>query len=121
MRHRRPYRPRSSRRIVAVLAGGLVATLALVAAFGGSAASAQTQVAPSNTALPKITGTTAVGKTLTTSPGTWSGTTPITFKYQWLRCDSNGNNCSSLVGETSNSRLLSPDDGGHRMRVRVTA
>jgi hypothetical protein len=121
MRHRRSHRPRVSRRLVAVLAGALVATLALVAALGGSAARAQTQAAPSNTSLPTISGSTAVGKTLTASPGTWSGTAPITFKYQWLRCDSKGNNCASLVGETSNSRLLSPDDAGHRMRVRVTA
>jgi len=104
-----------------VLAGALVATLALAAALGGGAARAQTQVAPSNTSPPTISGTASVGKTLSANPGSWSGTSPITFKYQWQRCDSAGNGCSSITGETTSHRQLVPDDAGHRLRVRITA
>src|SRR5262245_24651802 len=121
MRQRRRHGSRASRPLLAVLAGALVATLALAAALGGGAARAQTQVAPSNTSPPTITGTASVGKTLTANPGTWSGTSPITFKYQWQRCDSAGNGCSSITGETTSHRQLVPDDAGHRLRVRITA
>ena len=31
--------------------------------------------------------------TLRVSPGTWNGVQPITFTFQWLRCDGGGNNC----------------------------
>jgi hypothetical protein len=121
MRQGRPYGLTVSRRLVAVLAGALVATLAIAATLGGGAARAQTSVVPSNTSPPTITGTAAVGKTLTAGPGAWSGTTPMTFKYQWQRCDSSGNNCTSIPGETTNHRQLVSDDVGHRLRVRVTA
>ena len=120
MRHGRPHGPRASWRLVAVLSGALVAAFALASALGG-AARAQSQAAPSNTALPAITGTAAVGKTLAATPGAWSGTTPITYKYQWQRCDSSGNGCASITGETSNNRQLVSDDVGHRLRVKVTA
>ena len=56
----------------------------------GSAESAVTGLvagAPSNTALPSISGTTSVGSTLTGSAGTWSGTPAPTFAYQWRSCD----------------------------------
>ena len=120
MRHGLPHGSRGAGRLVTVLAGALVATLALASALGG-AARAQTQTAPSNTGLPTITGTATVGKTLTASPGSWNGSTPITYKYQWQRCDSSGKGCASISGETTNHRQLVSDDVGHRMRVKVTA
>lgn len=61
------------------------------------------------------------GKTLTASPGSWSGTTPISYAYQWLRCDSSGANCGSISGATSQSYLLVSADVGRTMRVKVTA
>ena len=42
-------------------------------------------VAPANTAVPVITGTTALGDTLTATAGTWTGTPEPTFAYQWTR------------------------------------
>ena len=45
---------------------------------------------PVNTSAPTITGTPADGETLTVDPGTWDGTTPIDYEYQWQRCDEDG-------------------------------
>jgi hypothetical protein len=43
--------------------------------------------APVNTSLPTVTGSAAVGQTLTANPGTWVGSGSITYSYQWQRCD----------------------------------
>jgi hypothetical protein len=40
---------------------------------------------PVNTALPTISGTPGVGKTLTANPGTWTNCSSCTFSYQWTR------------------------------------
>ena len=45
----------------------------------------------------------------------------MTFAYRWLRCDSNGNNCSRISGATSQTYRLSGSDAGRRLRVSVTA
>ncbi|MGA9762864.1 MAG: hypothetical protein WBQ14_10605 [Gaiellaceae bacterium] len=44
-------------------------------------------VAPKNTALPTITGTAQEGQKLSASSGSWTGTSPIAYSYQWQRCD----------------------------------
>src|SRR5207244_1793224 len=49
----------------------------------------------------------------------WSGKTPITYKYQWLRCDTSGGSCSDRG--TDQTYTLQNGDVGHRMRVKVTA
>ena len=43
--------------------------------------------APVNTTPPAISGTARQGEALTVSSGSWNGTQPITFGYQWKRCD----------------------------------
>lgn len=88
-------------------------------AFSAQVAAA---IAPSNTVPPAISGTAEVGETLTVNPGTWSGTAPITYTYQWLRCSSTSvMSCSTISGATGESYVLGVDDGGYSMRVRVTA
>ena len=42
-------------------------------------------VAPANTVLPVISGSTVVGNVLTTTSGTWTGFPAPTFTYQWQR------------------------------------
>lgn len=75
---------------------------------------------PSNTALPTVSGTAQDNQTLTAGPGSWSGTTPISYAYEWLRCDSNGNGCRK-TGATGTTYRVSSQDVGHRLRVSVTA
>jgi acid phosphatase type 7 len=77
--------------------------------------------APANTVPPSITGTPRQGQTLTANPGTWSGTQPITFAYQWRRCDSAGKNCVDISGATAATFVLTAADVGHGMKVFVTA
>jgi hypothetical protein len=94
-------------------------TLAAAATVVATAAAATT--APTNTAPPALSGTPRVGETLTASQGTWNGTTPITYAYQWQRCDKNGASCNAITGATSASYTLTSSDQDNTLRVRVTA
>ena len=63
---------------------------------------------------------------LTASTGSWSGTAPFRYSYQWLLCPAtgsggNGEGCTSIAGSTSRTRSVKQADVGHRLRVRVTA
>lgn len=77
--------------------------------------------APRNTSPPTISGTPNEGSTLTANPGTWTGVPPITYRYQWLRCDASGNNCAAIVGATSQTYAVTSADVGHALRAQVTA
>jgi uncharacterized protein YukE len=77
--------------------------------------------APRNTARPTITGTAQEGQTLTAGQGTWSGTTPMAFAFQWRRCNAAGSSCSSITGGTAQTYAVTAQDVGHTLRVRVTA
>jgi hypothetical protein len=77
---------------------------------------------PRNTALPTITGTTRVGRTLTAANGTWTGSQPMTFAYQWLRCTTNApSSCGAISGATGQTYVATSSDVDRRLRVRVTA
>jgi hypothetical protein len=76
---------------------------------------------PANTALPAISGTAQAGQTLTASSGSWSGTQPISYAYQWQRCDSGGAGCGSIAGATASSYAVTSSDVGSTLRVAVTA
>jgi Invasin, domain 3 len=78
----------------------------------------QTAVAPSSLQAPSISGTATVGRTLTALPGTWSGTSLITYAYQWQRCRPG---CSAITRATSSSYTLVAADRGAHVRVAVTA
>lgn len=82
--------------------------------------------APSNSVLPTIFGATTVGATLTTGVGLWTGTTPLLYAYQWVRCgadggQSTGASCPAISGATGTQYTLAPTDIGQRLRVQVTA
>ena len=78
-------------------------------------------VAPSNTSPPTIAGTLRDGETLTADEGAWSGTPPLSFAYQWRRCDGTGQACVDVAGATGKTYTLQPADVGSTMRVVVTA
>jgi hypothetical protein len=73
---------------------------------------------PSNDAPPVISGMTAVGQTLSTSAGAWSGGTPSNWRYQWSRCSGW---CSPISGATATSYTLTTADEGDKIAVLVTA
>jgi len=82
--------------------------------------------APRNTFLPSISGTAAVGQTVFASLGSWTGTFPITYTYQWMRCGADGGTatgvgCTAIAGATSSQYPPSTSDVGQRLRVQVTA
>jgi hypothetical protein len=74
-----------------------------------------------NRSAPGISGSAAIGSELTANPGIWSGTVPLTFNYQWLRCDPQGNNCVGISGATQSQYTPSQADVGSSLRVQVTA
>ena len=69
---------------------------------------------PVNTVAPVVSGTATVGQTLSTTNGTWTGTAPITFTYQWQRAGAN----ISLA--TSSTYTLVAADAGYTIRCVVT-
>ena len=100
------------------LVAALIAVFAIVVTGSNAASSA----APKNTSPPTLNGTPQEGETLTADPGTYSGTTPISYVYQYRRCDKNGGSCSNIGGSTTQKIYkLTSADVGNTVRVRVTA
>lgn len=88
---------------------------------GVVAPTTQAAIAPSNSSLPTVTGSATEGSTFSGSSGSWSGTAPISYAYQWQRCDAGGANCSSVSGATAQTYLLGTSDVGFTLRFRVSA
>jgi len=65
-----------------------------------------------STPVPKISGTKAVGKTLTATPAAW--TPAASFTYQWYR------GSSKIAGATGKTYLLKPADLGKSISVELT-
>jgi uncharacterized protein YukE len=76
---------------------------------------------PGNTSLPSISGLLEDTKTLTASAGSWSGTAPIAYGYQWQKCNARGESCENLEGATGTALGLISSLVGDTVRVVVTA
>lgn len=75
-----------------------------------------------NVSAPQITApSVVVGSTLTAATGDWVGSTPITYQYQWLQCDSGGSSCTNIAGADQSTYILAGADATHTIRVRVSA
>lgn len=70
-------------------------------------------VAPTNVDVPNISGTAAVGATLTATTGNWTGE-PDTYAYQWKSGATN-------VGGNSPAYVVAPGDAGASITCVVTA
>ena len=70
---------------------------------------------------PRISGVLSVGHVLTASRGNWEGARPLTYTYQWQRCDASGAECTDISEANESTHLLTGDDYGSRLRVTVTA
>jgi hypothetical protein len=104
----------------------LAAAAALTAALLPGSGSAVALAPPNNTTEPRILGEAVENRTLTASQGTWSGSTPMSFAYRWLRCPTDGgagdgSNCAPIGSATDNTYRVRDADVGLRLRVRVTA
>ena len=112
--------PRRRRRALAVPLTALLSA-ALTALLLPLSGAARLQAAPANTSLPTITGSATRGQTLVAGTGSWTGTAPISFTFQWQRCDNAGANCTPISSATDTTYVLANADVGARIRVLVTA
>jgi hypothetical protein len=71
---------------------------------------------PSDTSAPKVSGSAQVGGSLKASAGGWSGSTPISYAYQWQR-----EGTTDIAGATGSSYEPVAADVGHTLDVLVTA
>ncbi len=79
-------------------------------------------VGPENNEAPKVTGTATAGQLLTASSGKWSGTEPIVFEYEWLRCNASGAECAQAAAASLlPTYTVAAADVGHTLRVKVLA
>jgi len=76
---------------------------------------------PANSSAPTILGSATVGSTLTAGDGSWVGDQPITYSYQWLRCDKSGNAPKNIGKATKSTYKLVQADVGFTIRIKVTA
>jgi hypothetical protein len=72
---------------------------------------------PSPTAAPVLSGVAAVGRTLSTTTGTWNST--VTVTYEWLRCAADGTGCATIPAAASATYVAVAADAGQTLEVQV--
>jgi hypothetical protein len=77
--------------------------------------------APASNSAPQVSGEPVNGKTVNGSPGSWTGSQPMSYAYQWRRCDSTGSSCTDVSGANGQSYLVASADVGSTLKVVVTA
>ena len=103
----------------ALLALGAIAIAALIGVTGtGSAA---TQVAPVSTSSTTVAGSASLGSTLTATHGSFTGSTPIKYAYQWRRCDATGGGCSDVDHAAKATYTVAQIDVGKTLRAVTKA
>ncbi len=76
-------------------------------------------------AKPEVEGTPRIGRTLSVSKGSWGGSEPTSYSYQWYRCQSSDpskfGSCQAIPGATSAQYQLTQADQGQHLVAQVTA
>ncbi|HEY2651194.1 MAG TPA: hypothetical protein VGI50_04680 [Solirubrobacteraceae bacterium] len=118
---------------VALVCALALAFSGVAEASGARAATLVPQTSPADQAKlpvdltgPTITGTLALGGTLTASTGRWSGARPMTFRYQWLRCSGDGSLCEPIRGAIGQTYTVTKADtvtgiSGTEIQISVSA
>jgi hypothetical protein len=92
----------------------------LVVLTCGAPAHAADPVAPAITAPPAISGMAVEGQTLQAVGAQWTGPPDTTVTYAWLRCGADGPPCRPIADAIGTQYLLTADDVGSRVAVRLT-
>jgi len=71
--------------------------------------------APANTVAPVVSGLLQVGDTLSCTDGTWTGTGPLVYTYQWQR------NAVNIAAATAATHVIVNADLGQDITCNVTA
>ena len=97
----------------------LITALALLGLLlGAGTGAAKVSHAPKNRALPRVTGSPFVGRTLVASHGRWTRH-PRGYSFRWLACNAAGKKCRSIPHARSARYTLRMRDLRARIRVAV--
>jgi hypothetical protein len=96
---------------------------AAVVAQPSAASEIVTATAPSLSVTPPIQGQNVVDQTLSVGTGTWFGSTPLAYTYQWKRCNPVGDlaSCTPISLATKSTYVPTTADIGFSLRVYITA
>jgi hypothetical protein len=100
--------------LVSIALFGMMLAPALASAIEEEATPTKAALAPVNTAAPVLTGTPALGQTLSCSTGTWANS-PTSFSYAWLRSG------VPIAGQVAGNYVVQAADEGHTISCQVTA
>jgi hypothetical protein len=68
-----------------------------------------------------VSGAAVIGATLASTTGTWTGTAPIAYVRQWMRCTTTATtSCAAIAAATGASYVPVTADLGRFLRLRVT-
>jgi hypothetical protein len=95
----------------------LLAAAVLAAGCGGGSG----KLAPRNRSAPSISGSAQVGRTLAADAGSWTGSGPFTYRYQWRLCNGDGGACHDIDGAAARTYDVQPEAQGKSVRVTVAA
>ena len=91
-------------------------------AADSAATEAVVPTAPANISPPVIDEPApAVGDSINASTGTWSGSAPLSFTYQWRSCTPDGGGCADIPGANASGYTVRQADLDRALRVRVSA
>ena len=75
---------------------------------------------PADITAPTISGVPEDDQALKATTGTWSGTAPISYSYQWESCNTSGSDCANIDSATEPEYDVKEDDVGRTLRVEIT-